>query len=301
MKKTLIYIILFLGFIVVIDYSSGIYIEHKFSKISFGDYGTINRGISTKAEIIILGSSRAQHHYNPDVINSSLKKSIYNTGLGGHGLFYNYAVLHEILKTNKPEMVVLDISPNIIVDPQAYSKLNILLPYYDQSEAFREIIQLNPKFSRLELFSNLYVYNSTLYDLLRTTFSKSNTIENGYKPLNGEIDENNFSPFYLEAKDEMDSNQMLYLSKIIELCQTNNITFLGIVSPTYKKFDVSNRIIYNVDSIFTKNNLHLYDYSSYVPLYNKSKYFKDQLHLNMEGTAIFSEEISRILSSNIQK
>ena len=38
-----------------------------------------------------------------------------------------------------------------------------------------------------------------------------------------------------------------------------------------------------------------YDFSNYDPLYKKPKYFKDQLHLNVNGVEVFSREITYII------
>ena len=294
MKQSIKYGILFLGLIVIIDLISGVVFKNQFHQIKFGDYGVINKSINSDAEILILGSSRAVHHYNPSLISSTLKKSSYNAGFGGQGMFLNYALLNEISKKNLPEIVILDLSPNIIVDKQSYSKLNIFLPYYKKYKSFKEIIQLNSDFTKLELVSNLYIYNSTLYDFFRNIFFKEKEKYSGFKPLKGEINKTNFKPFFLK-KETMTNNKIMYLNKIIDFCKKYNIKLIGIVSPTYIKFDKNNRIINKLNTIFKNNDLEFYDYSNYANLYQNNIFFKDQLHLNEKGAAIFSDEIANLI------
>lgn len=285
------YILFFLGIIISLDFICGRLLQKEFHKITYSDFGVINNGIKSESELLILGSSRALNHYDTELLSKSLNLSSYNMGMGGNGVFLNYAMLKENIKINKPKIVLLDIAPSIVVDKESYSKLNKLLPYYNKYSSFKEIIKLNPKFSKLELVSNLYIYNSTIYDILRSRFTHVKENKFGFISLAGEIDLNNFNPFFLE-NEEMNNNQIIYLNKIIDLCNNNNIKLMVFVSPTYTKFDVENRIIRKLDHILKSNNIAFFDYSNYSKFYLKPQYFMDQIHLNKIGAKIFSQEIS---------
>jgi len=297
MKKSHIKnIILFLALIVGIDFGLGKIISNNFYTLNYGDYSIINKSLKSDTEVLVLGSSRALHHYNPNIISKSLNLSCYNAGFGGYGVFLNYAILYEKIKVNSPKIVIIDLSPNIIVDKNAYSKLNLLLPYYKKNSSFKEIIQLNPKFSKLELVSNLYIYNSTLYDFTRSYFTENNDNNLGFFPLKGKINKGDYSPFFLE-KENMDENNIDYMNKIINLCKQNNIRLVGVVSPTYEKFDKENKIISSLASIFKNNSFEFYNYSNYSKFYQKPEYFKDQLHLNEFGATIFSTNMAEVIKN----
>jgi len=286
------FIILFFGLIIAINLVGGFILKKKFQNITSGFYGKINESIKSDSEIFILGSSRAKHHYNPLIISSSTGFTTYNTGLGGYGLFLNYAILNERIKNNKPKIVILDLSPNTMIKgANSYSKLDKLLPYYENYSSFKEVIHLNSEFSKLEILSSLYIYNSTFYELA-ITFFKKDKIDNGFIALNGKIDRRKFNSIELENYENFDNNKINYLNKIIDLCINNKILLFGIVSPTYLKFDKNNRIIDEFKLIFhKKGNYNFYDYSNYSKLYKKEKYFKDQLHMNNFGADLFSKEI----------
>jgi len=285
------YIILFISIIFIIDIIGGKILKSQFRNISFGTYGNINNSINSNSEIMILGSSRAMHHYNSKVLSKQTKVSCYNSGLGGYGFFYNYAILDEKIKKGNLKIIILDISPNVIVDAKSYDKLNLLLPYYKDYNSFKEIIRLDSEFSQLELASNMYLYNSTLYDFFRSSIVKKVDNNYGFLPLNGTIDENNFVPMKYN-NEKIDTNKFIYLKKIINLCSLNDIKLIGVVSPTYLKYDVNNIVINQFKSVFDSNKLEFYDYSDFYKLYNTPKYFKDQLHLNKLGAEVFSEELA---------
>ncbi len=301
-NSNLKYILIFFGFILLVDIVAGLFYRYKFDSISYSFYGNINNSLKSNSEVLILGSSRALHHYKPTVVTDSLKLTCYNSGTGGYGLFLNYAVLSERIETKKsPKVVILDLAPNtMIIGQNSYSKLDKLLPYYKKSESFKEIILLNDEFSKLKLVSNLYIYNSTLYDFIKNDLGESET-GNGYSPINQQLDAEKLTPFFLESNDYFDENKMAILQKIITLCQKNNIKLFGVVSPTYIKFDKENRIIDKIDSIFNESNTDFFDYSNFSNIYGKPKYFKDQLHMNNLGAEIFSKELMHKILANTKK
>ncbi len=284
------YGVLFISLIFIIDVLVGSLLEDRFFEITTGKFGTINKSLKTQSNILILGSSRALHHYNPEIFSERLNESCYNSGIGGYGLFINFAILNERVKKSLPKIVILDLSPNVIEDYKSYEKLNALLPYYKNYSSFKEIIELDPKFSKLETISNLYIYNSIYYDLFRDYLSKNRDSNNGFIPLDGNINTNNFKPFFLNQV-EVDKNKITYLNKIINLCKINSIKLIGVVSPTYEKFDRNNEIINELKTIFKKNDVDFFDYSNYLKVYKDTKYFKDQLHLNAIGAKVFSTDL----------
>ena len=174
------YILFFFGLILLLDLTIGNIFHHNFHKIRFGDYGAINGSLKSDADIFILGSSRASHHYDPKIISKKLNKTCHNAGIDGYGVFLSYAILKERIQIKKPELIILDLSPNIIIDKNSYSKLNRLLPYYQKYTSFKEIIELNAEFSKLETISSLYMYNSILYYFIRNYFSENTDTNSGY-------------------------------------------------------------------------------------------------------------------------
>ena len=195
MKKQLKYLVVFIAIIVGVDLLVGWFAERMVKNLSFGFYGNINNSIADESEILILGSSRAMHHYDPTVISKELGKTCYNAGTGGYGLFLDYAVLSEkIRQQKKPELVILDLSPNtVVVSANSYSKLNKLLPYFDDYPSFKELVKLDPKYSEIERVFNLYQYNSTLYDIISNRFDDNALKGDGFVKLSGEIKEENFT------------------------------------------------------------------------------------------------------------
>ncbi len=279
------------------DFLAGILMENVFPDITFGTYGKINTSLKAKQEILILGSSRAQHHYDPDVVSAETGMTCYNTGLGGYGLLYNYALFNELIKQHKPEVVILDLSPNVIIDPKTYMKLNIFMPYFFTYSSFNEIVHLDPDFSKFKTVFKINVYNSTFYDLFRGIVSNE-TADNGYKGLQAQLNTTTYIPKRLIPEGKFDSLKKEYFEKIIDLSIQREIRLLCVVSPTYEKFDADNRIIDEMESLVKSKGLDFYDYSDYWELYKKPQYFKDQLHLNDVGARAFSKLIAEEINNS---
>ena len=100
----------------------------------------------------------------------------------------------------------------------------------------------------------------------------------------------------LSYEQNFDNNKKIYLEKFIDVAKQYHIRLICIVSPTYEKFDVHDRIIGEIDSLTGTKGVEFYDYSANDKLYKKADYFKDQLHMNMSGVEIFNDEVSKLIT-----
>lgn len=299
-KSNIKYILTFIFFIIIVDLLIGFISYNKISKVNTRFFGEINNSINSTCDILILGSSRAKNHYNSSIISDSLKLETYNAGYGGYGLFFNYAVLKEYLRNNNNvKVVILDISPHtMLLGEESYSKLDKFLPFYYKYDSFKEIIELNPEFSKLRLLFNLYIYNSTAYDFL-IDGELTNNENNGFQPLDGQLNVDKYIPMQYQESDILDNNKLMYLSKIIDLCDTSDVKLITIISPTYSKFDVNNVIINQIEKIMESNNILFFNYSDDLEFNGKVIYFRDQLHLNKYGTTKYTNKVIKDLMPHI--
>lgn len=266
----------------------------SFNVIDYGIFGIINKAINDKSEILILGSSTAQSHYDPETISGQTKLRSFNAGIGGYGILLNYAVLNERIKKNAPDIVILDIAPNVIADPKKYDKLSALSPYYNKYNSFREILDLE-KNNYTTLFSiKSLEYNSVLYAIARSKV-KSQKIDNkGFYPLNKTITE----PFenVMELSNYCgDSIQILYFKKIIKLCNAKMIKLFVLISPEYKPYDPDKKIINVYAKICKNENIIFFDFSENEEFTNNASFFSDQIHLNKYGADCYSKIVANLL------
>ena len=90
MKKFLINIAIFFVIVGVVDFSLGVLFHYMLAHA--GGRTGAEYYVCTNAtdEILIMGSSRASHHYVPEVITNDLGMSCYNAGQDGNGIVLHY-------------------------------------------------------------------------------------------------------------------------------------------------------------------------------------------------------------------
>ncbi|MDE3212752.1 MAG: hypothetical protein KGM98_05915, partial [Bacteroidota bacterium] len=144
---------------------------------------------STKADLLIFGSSTANHNYYPDSIEKNLRLSCYNTGRDGMSIFYFYAVLKSDLKRYTPKVVILDFFPvEFRKEQMDYDRITALLPYYSSHPELRSIILMKSPYERLKLISRIYPFNSLAFTILGGNLQMNKNREinkgsQGYVPL----------------------------------------------------------------------------------------------------------------------
>lgn len=302
MKKTpLLYCSLFIVFLLLMDLLIGIVSSRLTMKQTTGVSGMIIKTINDTSSVLILGSSRAANHYDSKVIENKVKKTTFNAGSGGQGIFYNYAVLDERLRKHKPKIVVLDVAPNIMMDLKQYDKLTALYPLVDKFDAFASIVRLNPDFKPVLMYSNAYRYNSTAFQFFYEFVSPINMYD-AYVGIDGHISERTI----IESKEnnvveiskkeiKLLLQQLKFIDKINKLCESNKIPFIVLISPSYFENNTISTAKEKIIGHLQSKSIMCKDYSLDIDFYGKQELFKDILHLNREGARFYSEKVARML------
>ena len=112
MKKFLLKVLLFFACVVVMDLAFGQFFSFWRTHAKGGSTANCEY-IANRAteDIIILGSSRATHHYVPQIIEDSLGMSCYNCGEEGNGVVLAYGRLKMLTDRYKPRLVIYEITP----------------------------------------------------------------------------------------------------------------------------------------------------------------------------------------------
>jgi hypothetical protein len=121
---------------------------------------------STNAEILVFGSSKANHNYVPDLFEKAFHASFYNAGRDGAGIFYHLAVLKSNLRRHKPKIIIFDYTGKFDRNRESYDRLSSLLPYYQGHKEIRSIIEMRSPFEKIKLLSRIYPFNSMLFTII---------------------------------------------------------------------------------------------------------------------------------------
>lgn len=283
-----------------LDYGIGRFLKKSyFAQTNGYDFRTTYVVDQVRSDFLILGSSRAVHHYNTSIMQDSLKVSAYNGGRDGTSIFYYYAMLKAVLKRYQPKLVVLDITPQELEENKtAYEKLNLLLPYYEDHPEVRSVCQLRSPYEHLKLLSGIYPQNSNLLSAI-TVWSgyktrKKETEIKGFLPMNGEL---------YEARGKglcagIDPQKVNYLKQFIISCKKANIKLAVVISPIYLEYPRGCESMQLTEMICKDQNIPFYNYSAH---HNSPKLYADQMHMNSAGAKCFTIEMLKNLRSLINE
>lgn len=285
----------------LLDWGVGAVLRHfYFTKKNGADYRTNNVINKTKADVLIFGSSKAVYHYDTKIIGDSLHMSVYNAGRDLSYIYYHYALLEAVLKRYSPKLVVLDTRANEFQQfkyNEDRDRINVLLPYYDSHPELREVCLLRGPFERYKLLSKMYPYNSLilneLVELLPIARYKKDDSQDGYIAKYGQF-KGGLQPY--TVNDAVDSTAALYYKKFVELCKARNVPLVVVYSPIYQDINsAANRNVQYVMQVCKDNNVPVLNYLRDTTFASKPQYFYDALHLNREGSVVYSSIIGEKL------
>lgn len=289
-KLFLLFIIIFL-----IDFSIGKTLAYFYFKQDSGQlFRTTYALEKTTEDILIFGSSRANHHYHPTVIEERLHLSYYNVGRDGNYLFYHYAILQGILKRYSPKLIVLDfMEEDFKASQDSYDRISSLLPYYKTHPEIQSTVLLKSPFERLKLISSIYPYNSSLFTIAvgNMEFNKGRNVEvKGYVPLTKKWNRS-LQPISEVLPYELDSIKIKTFEAFLQDCNKSKVKVIVVASPYFKNSKQADYSIQKAIKIAEENNVMFFDYSRDPYFINHPGLFADIAHLNDDGAKIFTNKL----------
>lgn len=261
------------------------------------------------SDIVVVGSSRAAHHYVSRKIADSLAMTAYNVGLDGCFYLDNCFMMHSILSRYSPKMILLEIDGGALFD-NTRNPLEGLYHYYGKDEYAKNIIdQEEGKMTGVKLMSSLYRHNANSFK----------TIGNGIKGLRSKVQDSllgyNPLPFKkkltelkLEKQSNNEANNVLsdrkieLLDNLLALAKEKNVKVILISSPVFKVLSGNYRNISQekIAEIANKYGFEYWDYSANPLFLEHPEWFNDAAHLNERGADCFTDIIiERVKSSHL--
>jgi hypothetical protein len=291
-------LILIASVIVLADWLTGKVLHHYYFLQKQGPgYLTTYAIDSTRAKILVFGSSRANHSYVPEIFEKELNNSFYNTGRDGVYILHNYAVFRAITKRYNPEMIIFDIRPEEMkYNTREYDMLSVLMPYCSNHPEIKEIADLKGPFEKIKRLSAVYTYNSLIFQIIMGNLERGKerySSDKGFVPLSKTMKQ-----MLLDTADNqsftMDENKLNSLLEINRVCQQNKITLVFVQSPVWRiTFDNA-----GLNNFFAMNGISYIDMSNIPVFLENPQYFADRYHLNSEGAEVFSKSLATVLKNS---
>ena len=293
LKKLAINILLVGCTVFVLDLAIGKLLRHYyFTETSGLHFRSTYSMEKTHADILIFGSSRANHHYVPEIFEDSLKMSFYNTGRDGNGIFYQVALLHAVLARYTPKLIVLDYAGSFEKGQNEYDKISSLLPYYRTHPELRKVIEMKGPYEKYKLGSEIYPFNSQVLTITMGNMERNkhrNPDNKGYVELHTErtIEKERFTDSIVKP---MDSSKINALREFVALAKKSGARLVVIYSPLYQNLAIYPEVDICRD-ICRQEKVTFFDYSRDPFFLNRGDLYFDPVHLNHEGALIFSRQI----------
>ena len=300
-QKILIGIVSFVVLLVVADWAVGTWSEKMYYN---SKYGVFHRQIyclqESEDDIMVLGNSRAAHHYVPQMFEDSLGMTCYNAGSDGMCIYYHYAILaSRIHRGSIPKMVIYEASSSDaeVSNGATFSldaALDRLAPHYGEIPAIDSLYLLNGWKEKVKLLSKTYRYNSKLVQTIKCNYIPWPE-DRGYEALKGGLKViDGKAADVLESSSEIviEERKLEYVQKLIDLCRANDIKLVMCHSPYYDK--TASGGIERIKGIAYGNGIMFLDYGQAVQFQNP-EYFKDASHLNDTGAHKYTEEVLKII------
>lgn len=308
MKKSIIKIICFLCILVIslnyvnkifkVKYMDGIYGMTKFYELEKGS-----------VDVLILGSSHAFQDFNTGTLWQEYGMASYILAGSIQPMWNTYYYLKEALKTQTPELIVLE-GYLTTYDQEFIDDSRIIKNNYGLKWSADKInsIKISSPEDRWDEFLLEYIQYHTRYTELDSCdflYSQGNPFFNdwkGFLPNMATTPHESIDVSSVAEKNYLYEKTEKYYRKTIELAQEHNIPIVIIISPYagitkehQKKYNAASDIAAEYNVPFINCNLLLdetgIDYSTDA---------SDSAHLNYRGNQKFSSYIGTYLKSNFE-
>ena len=293
MKRFIIKIIVFFLIIAVIDQVGGRFLKNTDRNSQYGDAFTREYITSRCTEdVIIMGSSRGNHHYDPQIISDSLKLSCFNCAYDALGILNMYGRYLLMTRNHTPKILIYDIfAPNEI-----YGDKSDHLKFLDGIKQYADVPQVMDIFDDVvplehyKLQSLLYRYNTKIFLLNSEIKTKWPSPKLGYTPLEG-VMEHPPKPYSAEyTNQEPDSVKLKYMRKLIHVAQSKGTKVILCISPRYGTSPNSD--LDPIIKLAKEEKVPLLNHYTDKCFTTKKEYFKDSYHLNHIGATAYTKMIA---------
>lgn len=246
---------------------------------------------SLKSDVLVFGSSRALHQYDPEIIEAVLHHTVYNCGEDKMGIIFNYGRYRLISRRYMPKMIVYDVEPDydLLYDDNT-SYLSGLRRYQDLTDIRQLFIDVDPT-ERFKTMLPPYRLNNRTMQTVKDCIAPSETYKLGYLPYTDIMKV--FIPERL-PQNHYDTLKLKYLRRLVSDCNRN----------TKIVFTASPQLSYRSDSVYTplrkfcaEHRIAFLNHFCDTTFTNHPRLFYNANHLQKKG----AEKYSRMIAAEIKR
>ena len=300
---------------------------NAFTKQRFDDFYALEEN---SLDMVFVGSSHSYCTFDPEIIDSGLNLNSFQMGTPLQHPDTTYYELKEILKTQHPQYVVMEVYWDVLDDKFDLQQANSFFEVLKSEDIKNEYIKnVFPLADKVKYYLLPIRYQQSYFAYEGSQMEKDIENKYGVTKKQGEVQQgeeyyrskgyvysnqlmisteydttNQFRNF--DGKDfEINSTQRKYIEKIVKLCKDENIQLIFVTAPVanvsmdyIKNYD----LVHNaVAAMAAENGVPYIDYN----VENEKKdmltteNFRDDAHLNHSGVEIVDSHFIQWIKENI--
>lgn len=303
MKKFLKIVLLTLILIFIINVFLDFYVSYRLQHCKSSLYVTWNEisDSDVNADMIIMGSSRAEWQFNPLIIDSILQVNSYILGFSGSSInrqVFKYNIYNHYQKKPKWLIINIDYVKTLVWTNGVYREQ--LFPYFTIPYMREQILKVE-SFSIIEKYIPIYRY--TTYKGIWTLLSEEAKVVDipikGYTPYDKSWDPteyNKVKTFHFET----DKRTVKMFDEFLSERKNEGVQVIFCYAPIYigltEKVDNLQEVYDTFHFYADKYNIPILDYT-FSELSKDTCNFFNATHLNKKGAELFSLQLATDLDS----
>lgn len=296
---------------IILDWGMGRGLGALYRMTNSGELGgLINGALRSRADVLIVGSSRAKHHISPRVLSESIPGLIYNAGVNGQDFLYGVMLL-DLWSTRQPapRIIVWHVDPKSLVHSnQELQKASIFSAFYGESERVREVILRRSRLERLKYLSQSFRYNGKVLPILKNLLVKEDVRSDGFVALTGTLQVAGATEGGSQSDVGVappDAIKLRYLDEVVAYCRRNGSRLVLVHSPMLVESGLEraawiDQVRGVVDRYGDVEFLDLSERSFPQVFSGHPELFMDPTHLNGQGAALYSRLLAKELAVRVR-
>ncbi|RJO71936.1 MAG: hypothetical protein C4523_03745 [Myxococcales bacterium] len=314
LKPFFLRLLLLAALAVALDQGIGLLLERTYFRLREGSFGPkINAVLDAKADLLIFGSSRAENHYIPELIEQGTGYKSFNAGFGGQTILFHSGLLNLVTKAYTPKVILFDLNVGDMTDAlkrNSWDKLSTLLPYHRDPDVKSLLLQRG-KWEWLKLWSRGYPFNSMLMSILKYAFDPSGEEARwkGYMPLYGSrmpdliaLAEKRDEPPPPSTPVKAPELDMTYIQKFIADARNAGVKVIAVDSPRWRRhgygYTPEEQLLLRMYRAWlAQRDVPIVSVTAEQhPEFDNAALFRETIHLNYQGAEVFSRLLAEKLA-----
>jgi hypothetical protein len=260
-------------------------IEHFVLPLSDNRFAKMYSG-RAKADIVMLGNSRLDRHFDAYLLESYFNKSAINLGIGGQSAELSNILLHDYIdRYGVPKIVILE-PTNAFIKNEGLKDLRVFMNHSERVKNLtKKELPLEYYFGSL---SHLYNFNNVMFNRILFEIVRSDTDRLRKDTISLKRYNQIRRLSYSKQKPQISKlGNYSALKSIATACDEHNIDLKVVIVPNLKVVfarETYEDWISELEDIF--NPERIFDYSTALV---DRKYYFDEDHLNRKGVYAFYE------------